>query len=80
MSAADVETKFADALKARDPLDSLRMTVKSLVESGYDRAELIARLEEFRKTLQQQGLEDEEDVVLQVMDFLVGFCSPHMRL
>jgi hypothetical protein len=30
--------------------------------------------------LREAGREKDEDAVMDVMDFLVGWCSPHMRL
>jgi hypothetical protein len=33
-----------------------------------------------RYLLRQLGRETEEDPVMDVMDFLVGWCSPHMKL
>lgn len=33
-----------------------------------------------RRTGEASGREDDEDVVLEVMDFLTGWSSPHVRL
>jgi len=37
-------------------------------------------LEEFREGLQQAHRDDDENVVLDVMDFLSGWTSPHLAL
>jgi hypothetical protein len=33
-----------------------------------------------RQQLRQAASEAEEDTVMDVMDFLVGWCNPHMKL
>jgi hypothetical protein len=37
-------------------------------------------LEELRFELREEGREDAEDTVLDVMDFITGWSSPHMRI
>jgi len=37
-------------------------------------------LEEFRLVLGSRGREDDQDVVLEVLDFLTGWCGPHNRI
>jgi len=36
--------------------------------------------EQTRRQLREAGRDREEEVVLEIMDFLVGWCSPHMNL
>ena len=71
---------FYAALASEKPLESLRRTVARELEAGVTRERLIAQLEELRADLRRSGREDDEDVVLEVMDFLTGWSSPHMRL
>lgn len=72
---------FEDALRAPDPTSALAAVVReSLKEPSVTREELLEALEEFRSLLQRQGLDAEEDVVLEVMDFLAGWASPHVSL
>ena len=75
-----VETKFESALKAAEPLTELRSVVRELLADGHAREELSDDLERLRVELRGVGRDDEEDVVLEVMDFLVGWCSPQMKL
>ena len=44
----------------------------------HDRRQVLNDLEEFRELLREHG--EDEDVVLDVMDFLTGWCSPHERI
>jgi hypothetical protein len=71
---------FYAALASEQPLERLRRTVARELESGVPRERLVAQLEDLRADLQANGREDDEDVVLEVMDFLTGWSSPHMRL
>jgi hypothetical protein len=59
---------------------SLRSTAQALLAAGNDRADVVAELERYRIVLQRRGQDDEEDTVLEVLDFLEGWCSPHMKL
>lgn len=68
---------FREALNQEDSLRPLREALVSLRIKGISKETLIAELELFRG---QTATEDEEDLVLDVMDFLVGYCSPHMRI
>ncbi len=68
------------ALRANQPAECLRELVERLLEQDYDRQKLAAGLESFRDRLRAEGGEGDEDIVLEVMDFLAGWCSPHMAL
>jgi hypothetical protein len=68
------------ALASENALESLRETVRRELESGVTRERLIDQLEDLRADLRASGREDDEDVVLEVMDLLTGWSSPHVRL
>jgi hypothetical protein len=72
---------FESAFDSPDPLRELRDAV-ALQLHGRDtrREELLDMLDEERLDLRAAGREREEDTVAEVMDFLVGWCSPHARL
>jgi len=40
------------------------------------RETIIIKMEELRKSVS----DEQEDILLEVMDFLVGWCSPHTKL
>jgi hypothetical protein len=72
---------FEDALRAPDPMGALIDVVQHrLMTAGASRHDLLDSLEEFRGILKRQHLDADEDVVLEVMDFLAGWASPHMSL
>ena len=47
---------------------------------GQPREELLSELETLRGVLRDMGREDLEDDVLDVMDFITGWCAPSSRL
>lgn len=70
-----VTDEFRGALTSENHLDGLRHAAQKL-QAGTPRDQVIARLEALRP-----GLSDsDEDVVLEVIDFVTGWCSPHVRL
>jgi hypothetical protein len=80
MDDAGHEHLFEVALKAERPTRRLANTVRALLQAGNSPDQLLSELERLRGTLQRQGREADEDRVLEVMDFLVGWSSPHMKI
>jgi hypothetical protein len=74
------EGQFAQVLHTEQPRVRLRETVRSLLAQDWTREQLLADLEHYRGLLREAGRDEDEDVVLEVMDFLVGWCSPHMKV
>ncbi len=72
--------QFDEALHAEDPLQRLVEVVQGLLAQGHEREALVEEFEGFRKVLEDAGREEDEDVVLDVMDSLVGWCSPGARI
>jgi len=68
------------ALRSPEPVTELRSLVARLFSEGKERAKVLEMLETARQQLRQAGREADEDAVMDVMDFLVGWCSPHMKL
>ncbi|KHD08156.1 hypothetical protein PN36_27630 [Candidatus Thiomargarita nelsonii] len=68
---------LTEALQKNSPIEKLEQIVKDLLGKGYSKESILAEFEDFRETTTD---EDYEDVVLEVMDFLTGWCSPHKRL
>jgi len=68
---------LTEALQKTSPIEKLEPIVKDLLGKGYSKESIIAEFESFRETTMD---EDYEEVVLDVMDFLTGWCSPHKRI
>lgn len=78
--STDWPATFEEALGADQPTEALRGAVVRARETGTDRDTTMAQLTALREHLRTAGLEDDEDVVLEVMDFLAGWSSPHMTI
>ncbi len=77
MSADD---RFERALGSEDPVTRLRSLAESLLVEGLEPSDLVARFEAVRRELREADREQDEDAVMDVMDFLVGWCSPEADL
>lgn len=75
-----VHERLTEALRSSEPTTKLSEAVRALVAQGHERAALNTELERLRESLAAGGREAEEDAVLDVMDYMSGFCSPHMRI
>jgi hypothetical protein len=73
----DTFNAYRTALDSDDPVMALRSTVSDELRHS-SRERVLHDLEELREVLREQG--QDEDAVLDVMDFLAGWCSPHERL
>jgi hypothetical protein len=71
---------FHAALHSPEPLLRMRDLVRNELEHGVSRSEVLGQLESLRIELRGSGRAEEEDVVLDVMDFVSGWASPHVRL
>jgi hypothetical protein len=67
---------FRAALASGHSLEGLRVAVQDELSAGVSRAEVIEKLESIRPGL----AESDEDIVLEVLDFVTGWCSPSARL
>jgi hypothetical protein len=75
-----LEERFDAALHSSDRVGALRNLAQSLLDERYLLDTVYAEFEQVRQRLREAGREDEEDAVMDVMDFLTGWCSPHARL
>jgi hypothetical protein len=58
----------------------LREELQRLLAKGFDRNVIMQELERLRSHFREAQQEDMEDLVLDLMDFLTGWCSPDMKL
>ena len=75
-----LDERLEQALRAQEPVKELRSLVTRLYSEGHERAAVLEIFEKARRHLRQAGREADEDAVMEVMDFLVGWCSPHVKL
>lgn len=80
----DIAERIAD-LALAEPYERALLTIRgyaaALLDTGYPRDTLYEDFERARSVLSGRGAPEEaEDTVLDVMDFLVGFSSSHMKL
>jgi hypothetical protein len=74
-----IEETVEEALRAVDPLGELRAVVLRLMSEGQDAESVLEMLEDKRRRLCEANRERDEDLVMDAMDFLTGWCSPHMK-
>ena len=75
-----IDNRIEQALRSSEPVKELRDLVRHLLADGQKRESTVVLLESTRQQLRQAGRETDEDVVMDVLDFVVGWCSPHMKL
>jgi len=75
-----VDECFEQALRSPHRLAALRSLAMQCLSQGQDKAAVFERFEKVRQALRLAKREQDEDAVMEVMDFLVGWCSPHMQL
>jgi hypothetical protein len=72
---------YRTALSANAPLSALRSVVAdALRENGGNYARVTRDLEQLRLVLRDEGRDDDEDTVLEVLSYLVGWSGPKLRL
>ncbi len=83
----DIPARIAE-LAQQEPYEQALLTIRGyargLLDTGYPRDTLTTDFERARTILQSRDVPEEgeeaEEAVLDVMDFLSGFSSPHMKL
>jgi hypothetical protein len=68
--------EFRAALASDHRSEELRRAAEHELQGGAPREEIVAKLEALRPRLS----DSDEDVVLDVLDFVTGWCSPQVRL
>jgi hypothetical protein len=68
------------SFKSKQGALASRAIAVSLIDDGLSKESLMDHLKGFRTEFRASGDADAEDIVLEVMDFLAGWCSPKMRI
>ena len=78
---AEIDRDLLAALNARADLLTLRAILLRYHASGVTAAQVAGLLQELRASA-QDGVQDEarEDVILDALDMVTGWCAPHLRV
>lgn len=68
------------ALRSPKPFEELRASAIALLAEGRTEKAVCDLFEAARASLRLESREVEEDIVMDVMDCLAGWCSPHHKL
>ena len=74
---ADIDRDLLAALDARADLLTLRPILLRYQASGVTAAQVAALLQELRPATQEGAL---EDVILDALDMVTGWCAPQLRV
>lgn len=72
----DIDT----ALKADNTFKALWELAKSRAEAGAPQAEQVEAFTQAMQDARREECEEVEEALLDVLDSLTGFCSPHSRI
>ena len=74
------EQNIHDAVIAAGDLDWLRAYLQGVVDSGFPVASLVALLERTSLELRADGNDTAEELLLEGLDLLTGFCAPGRQI
>jgi hypothetical protein len=77
---ADISTRFDNALIEPSPSVALLTLAEALKSEGMSQQEMYRLFNEHRARHEHDKDETCYNAILDVMDFIVGWCSPHSRL
>lgn len=69
-----------EKLISDNPFEDLRNLLKTMISQGYDREQLVEELIDFALKLRAENREKDDDLLLEMVDFLTGWCSPSMKI
>lgn len=74
------EARFEEALQYADSYEQLKKLALEFAAEGKTPDGVLEIFESFRAQLRIADREREEDVIVDVMDCIVGWCSPNEKL
>lgn len=75
-----LEAEVHKALKSASPLVTMRSLLLHQIDGGRPREVLYQDLASLHLYFEEAGREIEDDLVLEAMDLVAGWCSPHVAL
>jgi hypothetical protein len=80
MAHMTISEQFELAFRSAKPYEALRAVAEALLAEGRPEKAVYDLFEAVRAQLRLESRETEEDLVMEVMDCLVGWCAPHQKL
>ena len=71
---------FELGLRTENPRESLSSAIEAAKAGGISRESAAAMLSNYRDYLKRSGRGDDEDTVLEILDFVTGWASPHVQI
>ncbi len=76
----NISARFNDALMESSPFNSLLIFAKALKSEGMSQQDMHRLFDEYRERHEHDQDKTHYDAILDVMDFITGFCGSHSRL
>lgn len=73
----ELRQELEGAIRAGKSLDEIVAMLRCYKASGVTQGKVYSLLEELRQEASDEAMEDR---ILEVSDFVAGFCSPHMKI
>ncbi len=74
---ADWQRELEEAILSARPLEEIVLMLRQYKEAGVTQEEAYSFLESLREETSDEAMVDR---ILEVADFVAGFCSPHMAI
>lgn len=76
----DIHNKIREIFSCNESheyrLEKITLLIKGLRKEGRTKDDLLSALQALRADVS----DEEEDIILEAMDFLTGWCSPHAKI
>jgi hypothetical protein len=73
----ELQQELEAAIRSDKPLEEIVAMLRSYKAKGVSQGEVYSLLEDMRDAVADETLQDR---ILEVADFVAGFCSPHMKI
>jgi predicted site-specific integrase-resolvase len=80
MIDSELKARLEAALKSNKPKIDLINIVKQMKDKDMEQKTVYDIFEEYRKSLKDAKRKDDEEIVKDVIDIIIGLCSPRMRI
>ncbi len=74
------QSKLDDAIQKEDGIDALYKTAVSMKDAGVSKENTLAQFTSLSQKHAQAEDETIYNAILNVMDCIVGWCSPHLKI